>query len=115
MIAGFLQSPMTSSKWSATLPDRLVGEHPGAGLGLLDRLGVSGQCGDTAVYPFFSKSFAHRSQLLGRSQSPWTNTTGTRPAAFARSTCSASCSVTVVTASSFFFAIDLPFPHRVRG
>ena len=36
---------------------------------------------------------AQRSQLLGSSHRPWTKTTGVRPVAFARSTCSASCSV----------------------
>ena len=84
---------MTSSTWSAISPMDLPAKTSGCALASATVSGSSGQLGVNAVYPFFSKSCAHRSQLLGSSHRPWTNTTGTRPAVFARSTCSASYSV----------------------
>src|SRR5215210_1472240 len=52
--------------------------------------GSSGHDGVTAAYPASSNNCVQRSQLLGSSQSPWMNTTGVRPLAFACSTCSVS-------------------------
>src|SRR5437667_7867678 len=62
-------------------------------LGLSHRLGSSGQPGATAENPDSSNTVAQRSQLLGSSQRPWMKTTGVRPDALARSTCSDSWSV----------------------
>src|SRR6266852_1817420 len=62
--------------------------------------GSSGQPGLTAANPASSKTVTQRSQLDGSSQSPWTNTTGVRPDAFARSTCAASCSLIVLVSGS---------------
>jgi hypothetical protein len=77
------------------LADRLLGKGVGVGIGLLDRLRVVGPAGVSAVYPASSKTAAQRSQLLGRSQSPWMKTTGVFPVAFAASICPASYSVIV--------------------
>jgi hypothetical protein len=57
--------------------------------------GSSGHPGVSATNPASSNSFAQRSQLLGKSQSPCTKTIGRRPVAFARSTSASSCSVIV--------------------
>src|SRR6476469_4262655 len=55
-------------------------------------VGSSGHPGAIVAYPAASKAVRQRSQLLGNSQRPWTNTTGCLPEALAASTCSASYS-----------------------
>src|SRR5713226_7946830 len=55
--------------------------------------GSSGQPGVRATKPASSKSSTQRSQLDGSNQSPCTKTTGVAVVAFARLTCSSSCSV----------------------
>ena len=82
------------------LPDRLLGEHLGVGVGLVDRVGVVGPAGrERSCSRPSSKTVRHRSQLLGSSHRPWTNTTGVLPDAFAWSTCSSSSFVTVRASS----------------
>ena len=49
------------------------------------------------VAGFFEELARHRSQQLGSAQSPWMRTTGTRDDTFARSTCSTSCSLILVS------------------
>jgi hypothetical protein len=66
------------------------------GAGLADGLRIMGHPGVSATQPAVSDSSAQRSQLLGSSHRPWTNTTGVSPDAFARSTCLVACSVIVV-------------------
>ena len=77
------------------LSNRLVGEHLGVGVGLRDGSGSSGQPGVSAVYPASSKTAGQRSQLLGSSHRPCTNTTGCNSGGVGRWTSCASCSVQV--------------------
>src|SRR4051795_7294795 len=60
--------------------------------------GSPGQPGVSAAYPASSKKAAQRSQLSGRSQSPWMKSTGRRPLAFAWSACPLSRSVRTASA-----------------
>src|SRR4051794_619985 len=57
--------------------------------------GSSGQPGAAVAYPASSKICRHGSQLLGRSQRPWTKTTGCLPVALTFSISSTSYSVQV--------------------
>ena len=88
---------MTPSKWSATCPTDLCAKTSGFAFASATVSGSSGQPGVSAVKPASSNTEAHRSQLLGRSQRPWTNTTGVRPVSFARSISRWSCSASVVS------------------
>jgi hypothetical protein len=98
MIAGFLfRPPMISWKWSATWPIDLWANTSGCALASSTVSGSSGHPGVNAAKPLSSNSFAQRSQLLGSSHRPWTNTTGGRPVAFACSHWASSCSVIVVS------------------
>src|SRR5712691_2635635 len=95
--AGFAFNPRTSwSKWSAICPTVLWANTSGCAFASSTVSGSSGQPGVSAVYPAASNIVAQRSQLLGSSQRPWTNTTGCSPVVLARSTCSISWSVIVV-------------------
>src|SRR3954452_23422033 len=85
--------PMTDSKWSATWPTVLRANTSGGALASSTVSGSAGHPGVSAVGPASSTTAAHRAQLLGSSQSPWTKITGVRPAAFARVICSPSCAV----------------------
>jgi hypothetical protein len=97
MIAGFWASPrMIVSKWSATWLMDLCANTSGWAFASCTVSGSSGQPGVKATYPLSSNSAAQRSQLLGSSHRPWTNTTGGRPVALARSHCSSSCSVIIL-------------------
>lgn len=81
-----------------------------------------GQCGHpgvNATKPFSSNSAAQRSQLLGSSHRPWTNTTGGRPVALAFSHCWSSCAVIVMslggvldTALAMAAPLDVDNVHR---
>src|SRR5258706_2344379 len=97
---GFLSSlRITASKWSAICPTDLRANTSGWALASATVSGSSGQPGCTAQSPAASNPSAHRSQLLGSSHKPCTNTTGVLPDWFARSTCSSSSSVTVRASS----------------
>src|SRR2546421_3133807 len=99
--AGFLfRRWMTESIWSATWPTFLPAKTSGCAFASETVSGSSGHPGFTAVKPASSNMVAQRSQLLGSSQRPWMKTTGVRPDALARSTCSDSCSVTPVDLSA---------------
>ncbi len=85
--AGLSRIVITSAKWSATWPTVLPANTSGCALASSTVSGSSGHPGRTGAYPASSKSCAHRSQLLGSSHRPWTNTAGVRPDALAFSTC----------------------------
>ena len=87
---------MTVVEVVGDLADGLAGEDLGVRVGLRDGLGVVGPARRERrrSRPPRRRS-AQRSQLLGSSHRPWMKTTGLRPVALARSTCSASWAVTV--------------------
>ena len=94
MTAGrFVSIPTTSSKWSAISPTVFFANTSGCAFASSTVLGSSGQPGEIVAKPASSNTVRQRSQLIGSSQSPWTNTTGVRPDAFACAICSASYSV----------------------
>src|SRR5262249_32199223 len=90
-IAGFLFRPwMTCVVCAATSSRLFLASASGSARATSTDAGSSGQSGVNATYPASSNTAAQRSQLEGSSQSPWMNTTGVAPLAFARSICSAS-------------------------
>jgi hypothetical protein len=91
-----VQARLAGTHRLAVIADRLAGEHLGMGLGLLDRVGVVEPPRRQRRVAGLLDTAAQRSQLLGSSHSPWMNTTGVRPVAFARWHCSSSCSVIVL-------------------
>jgi hypothetical protein len=98
MIAGLRSSPpMMVSKWSATWPIDLPANTSGWAAASSTVSGSSGQPGVNAAKPCCSNNSAQRSQLLGSSHRPWTNTTGWRPVALACWHCSSSYSVIVLS------------------
>ena len=66
-------------------PTVLPAKTSGCSFAVATSAGSSGQPGTSAAYPASSNRAAQRSQLLGSSHSPWTNTTGVRPDPFTRS------------------------------
>ena len=93
-IAGFASSRrMTASKWSAISLIDLLAKTLGSAFASATVSGSSGQPGASVAYPASSKRARQRSQLLGSSHRPWTNTTGTRPDSLASSICCVSCRV----------------------
>ena len=71
-------------------PTDLCANTSGCSLASSTVSGSSGHPGAIVAYPASSKTVRHRSQLLGSSHSPCTNTTGCLPDELAASTCSAS-------------------------
>ena len=78
-----LQLADEASTWSATCCTDLWANTSGWRLASSTEFGSSGQPAVTVEKPAASKYSAHRSQLLGSSHSPCTNTTGFLPDAFA--------------------------------
>ena len=93
--------PTISEKWSATCPTVFFAITSGCALASATVSGSSGHPGVSAVKPASSNRVAQRSQLLGKSHSPWTKTTGVFPVLFASATSAASCSVIVAAALPF--------------
>src|SRR6516165_4714242 len=113
MITGFVESePAIAAKWSATWPTDLPASTSGWALASATVSGSSGHPGVSAAYPAASNRSAHRSQLLGSRNRPWTNITGVSPEAFARSTCPLSCSVIVVVVLDL--SADMKVPPQLR-
>src|SRR5256886_16230337 len=90
----FFNDTATTEIYTLSLHDALpISKTSGCAFASETVSGSSGHPGFTAVKPASSNNVAQRSQLLGSSQRPWMKTTGVRPDALARSTCSDSRSV----------------------
>src|SRR5271166_6468694 len=115
MMTGFADSESAiAAKWSATWPTDLLASTSGWALASATVSGSSGHPGVSATYPASSNSSAHRSQLLGSRNRPWTNITGVSLDAFARSACPVSSSVIVVMVLDLSSDIDV-FLFHVAG